>query len=142
MKKNDKIFWAIYLMAGVVMIAVGLKLDIEYYSTLIFAIGVSFAANAVARIAGHWYHMRPGNREKYEEKLRQQQINLKDERKIQLRWRAGYITWCWTLLLCFVGAFVVSLLNGPVTVTAVLFAVAVAEYVAATVIYKHLCRKM
>ena len=59
MKKNDKIFWAIYLMAGVVMIAVGLKLDIEYYSTLIFAIGVSFAANAVARIAGHWYHMRP-----------------------------------------------------------------------------------
>lgn len=42
MKKNDKISWAIYLMAGVVMIAVGLKLDIEYYSTLIFAIGVSF----------------------------------------------------------------------------------------------------
>ena len=142
MKKNDKIFWAIYLMAGVVMIAVGLKLDIEYYSTLIFAIGVSFAANAVARIAGHWYHMRHKNREKYEEKLRQQQINLKDERKIQLRWRAGYITWCWTLLLCFVGAFVVSLLNGSVTVTAVLFAVAVAEYVAATVIYKYLCRKM
>ena len=46
------------------------------------------------------------------------------------------------ILRRFVGAFVVSLLNGSVTVTAVLFAVAVAEYVAATVIYKYLCRKM
>ena len=37
MKKKDRIFWAVYIVAGMVMMAVGLKLDIEYYSTLLFA---------------------------------------------------------------------------------------------------------
>ena len=94
---------------GMVMMAVGLKLDIEYYSTLLFAIGFSFMTNGLVRVVGNWYHMRPENREEYQEKLRRQQINLKDERKMQLRWRAGYIAWSVTVILCFVGAFVMSL---------------------------------
>ena len=85
MKKKDRIFWAVYIVAGMVMMAVGLKLDIEYYSTLLFAIGFSFMTNGLVRVVGNWYHMRPENREEYQEKLRRQQINLKDERKMQLR---------------------------------------------------------
>ena len=103
MKKKDRIFWAVYIVAGMVMMAVGLKLDIEYYSTLLFAIGFSFMTNGLVRVVGNWYHMRPENREEYQEKLRRQQINLKDERKMQLRWRAGYIAWSVTVILCFVG---------------------------------------
>ncbi|OUQ28416.1 hypothetical protein B5E77_03795 [Lachnoclostridium sp. An131] len=142
MKKKDKIFWAVYIMAGMVIMVVGLKLDIEYYSTLLFAVGFSFVSNGLVRIVGNWYHMRPENREKYQEKLHQQQINLKDERKMQLRWRAGYTAWAATMALCFVGAFVMSLFQGYTVLVAVLFGLAVLEYVGATVIYKYLCRKM
>ena len=142
MKKKDIIFWAVYIIGGIVMMAVGLKLDIEYYSTLLFAIGFSFVTNGLVRAAGNWYHMRPENREEYQEKLRQQQINLKDERKMQLRWRAGYIAWSVTVILCFVGAFVMTLFQGYTVFVALLFGLAVLEYVGATVIYKYLCRKM
>ena len=142
MKKKDRIFWAVYIVAGMVMMAVGLKLDIEYYSTLLFAIGLSFMTNGLVRVVGHWYHMRLENREEYQEKLRRQQINLKDERKMQLRWRAGYIAWSVTVILCFAGAFVMSLFQKYTALVAALFGLAVLEYVAATVIYKHLCRKM
>lgn len=142
MKKKDRIFWAVYIVAGMVMMAVGLKLDIEYYSTLLFAIGFSFMTNGLVRVVGNWHHMRPENREEYQEKLRRQQINLKDERKMQLRWRAGYIAWSVTVILCFVGAFVMSLFQKYTALVAALFGLAVLEYVAATVIYKHLCRKM
>ena len=142
MKKKDRIFLAVYIVAGMVMMAVGLKLDIEYYSTLLFAIGFSFMTNGLVRVVGNWYHMRPENREEYQEKLRRQQINLKDERKMQLRWRAGYIAWSVTMILCFVGAFVMSLFQKYTALVAALFGLAVLEYVAATVIYKHLCRKM
>ena len=98
MKKKDRIFWAVYIVAGMVMMAVGLKLDIEYYSTLLFAIGFSFMTNGLA--------------------------------------------WSVTVILCFVGAFVMSLFQKYTALVAVLFGLAVLEYVAATVIYKHLCRKM
>lgn len=142
MKKKDRIFWMFYIMAGMVLMVVGLKLDIEYYSTLLFAIGFAFVSNGIVRVVGNWYHMRPENREKYQEKLHQQQINIKDERKIQLRHHAGYIAWAATMVLCFVGAFVMSLFQGYTILVTVLFGLAVAEYVAATVIYKYLCRKM
>ena len=142
MKKKDRIFWVFYIMAGRVIMVVGLKLDIEYYSTLLFAVGFAFVSNGIVRVVGNWYHMRPENREKYQEKLHQQQINIKDERKIQLRHHAGYIAWAATMVLCFVGAFVMSLFQGYTILVTVLFGLAVAEYVAATVIYKYLCRKM
>ena len=142
MKKKDRIFWVFYIMAGMVIMVVGLKLDIEYYSTLLFAVGFAFVSNGNVRVVRNWYHMRPKKKKKYQEKLHQQQINIKDERKIQLRHHAGYIAWAATMVLCFVGAFVMSLFQGYTILVTVLFGLAVAEYVAATVIYKYLCRKM
>ena len=142
MQKKDKVFWMIYILAGIVIMIIGINLKAEYYSTLLFAVGFAFVSNGIVRVVGNWYHMRPENREKYQEKLHQQQINIKDERKIQLRHHAGYIAWAATMVLCFVGAFVMSLFQGYTILVTVLFGLAVAEYVAATVIYKYLCRKM
>lgn len=142
MQKRDKVFWMIYILAGIVIMIIGINLKAEYYSTLLFAVGFAFVSNGIVRVVGNWYHMRPENREKYQEKLHQQQINIKDERKIQLRHHAGYIAWAATMVLCFVGAFVMSLFQGYTILVTVLFGLAVAEYVAATVIYKYLCRKM
>lgn len=142
MQKKDKVFWMIYILAGIVIMIIGINLKAEYYSTLLFALGFAFAFNGALQLIRSWYHMRPENREKYQEKLHQQQINIKDERKIQLRHHAGYIAWAATMILCFVGAFVMSLFQGYTVLVTVLFGLAVAEYAAAAVIYKYLCRRM
>lgn len=142
MKKSTKIILAIYMVLGIALVVIGVTIQVEYYSTLIFAMGVGLAFSSVLQLARHSYYTRPEHAEAYREKLHQQEINLKDERKIQLRNRAGYLSWWVTMVVCFLGSFLAALFRvGSMTVS-ILFGAAVAEYILATVIYRYLCKKM
>lgn len=88
MKKSDKITLGIFIISGIVLIIMGIRIRIDYYSTLIFACGVGMTASSVMQFLRFYHNTRPENIEAYEEKLHRQSINLKDERKIQLRNRA------------------------------------------------------
>lgn len=142
MKKSDKAVLTIYTIIGVVLMAIGLTIDIDYYSSLIFAMGFAMVCNSVAQFLRFHHNMKPENQEKYREKLRQQSIDLKDERKVLLRNRAGYITWQISMVACFIAAFVAALFRMNVWIVGVLFSAAVLQYIAALVIYKYLCRMM
>lgn len=142
MKKRDRMLLIVYIIIGAAAMLAGLLSDIGRYSSMLFAGGFAFSLSSFLQLVRYWYHMHPENREKYQEKLHQQQIDLKDERKVQLRHRAGYIAWAATIILCFAGAFAASLFQGNAQLVFVLFGAAAAEYVGATVIYKYLCRKM
>ena len=99
MKKKDKIWLAGDILIGVILMVTGVWISVDYYSTLIFAMGFGLTCSAVSQFIRHYYHTRPENIEAYREKTHRQEIYLKDERKIQLRNRAGYITWAGTMVL-------------------------------------------
>ncbi len=142
MKKSDRITLGIYIILGIALIIIGIRIQIDYYSTLIFACGVGMTASSVIQFLRFYYNTRPENIEAYEEKLHRQSINLKDERKIQLRNRAGYLTWFIMMAGCFVGSFVAAVLHVGSLAVGILVGAAIAQYVIATIIYKYLCRKM
>lgn len=142
MKKSDKITLIIYIMIGAVLIITGLKIHINYYSTMIFAMGVGLLSSSMVQFIRHYYNTRPENVEAYREKIRQQSINLKDERKVLLRNRAGYITWIATMVSCFVIAFMAALIHADSLIVFTFTGAGVLEYVAATIIYKYLNNKM
>lgn len=142
MKKKDKIWLAGDILIGVILMVTGVWISVDYYSTLIFAMGFGLTCSAVSQFIRHYYHTRPENIEAYREKMRRQEIYLKDERKIQLRNQAGYITWAGTMVLCFIGAFVAALLHSEPLIIGLLAGAAVVQYLAATVVYKYLCKKM
>ncbi len=90
----------------------------------------------------YYHNTRAENIEAYRKKTRQQEIDLKDERKVMLRNRAGYMTWAITMIACFVASFIAALVRADTVFVCVLVGVAAAEYMLATIIYKYLCKKM
>ncbi len=142
MNRKNVLILGAYLILGVVLIAVGLKIDMDYYSTLIFATGFGMAANAAVNLIREYHRTRPENKAAYEQKRKEQMINLKDERKILLRYKAGYRTMQLSVLLCFFGAGILAWLRVDVKIMTVLFVMAVAQYVIASVFYKYFCAKL
>lgn len=120
---------------------IGINIQTEYYSTLLFAMGVGLAVNSIVNLLRYYYNTRPENIEAYQEKLHRQSIDLKDERKVQLRNRAGYLTWMIVMTGCFIGSFVAALFQAGSMIVGILAVAAVGQYILATVIYKHLCKK-
>lgn len=142
MRKNDKIALTLFSVFGIILVVIGLRIDMNYYSSLIFAMGVAMTFNSIMQFLRFWHNTRPQNIEAYKEKQRQQSINLKDERKIQLRNRSGYITWLINMISFFVASFVAGLFKVNSIVVISLFIIGILEYVIATIIYKFLCKRM
>lgn len=142
MKKQTIIWLIAFALAGVLLIAVGLQVQDSYYSTLVTSAGFGMAFSQALQLVRYWWRSQSRNRPRYEEKVREQQINMRDERKIALRHRAGYLTWMLTMLLCFIASFAAALLRAGSIVVGGLFAAGVGQYIAATVLYKYLCKKM
>lgn len=142
MKKSDKIILTIYIIIGIVLVIIGLTIHIDYYSSMIFAMGCGLFCSGIAQFIRFYHNTKPENIEAYREKVRQQSINLKDERKIQLRNRAGYLTWAATMVICFIASAIAAVFRAGALVVGVLAGSAVVQYIAATVVYKYLCKKM
>ena len=137
MKKSDKIMLAIYIVIGIALVIIGVTIQVDYYSSMIFAMGFALIFSSIMQFVRYYHHTRPENVEAYRKKVRQQEINLKDERKVQLRNRAGYISWAVTMV-----AFIAALFRAGTLIVCILAGVAVAEYILATIIYRYLCKKM
>lgn len=142
MKKSDKIILAIYIVIGCALIVIGATIDVDYYSTMIFAMGFGMTFSSILQFVRYYHNTKPENIEAYRSKIHEQEINLKDERKVQLRNRAGYITWMITMVACFVASFIAALFRAGSVIVCILAGVAVVQYIIATIIYKYLCKKM
>ena len=137
MKKSDKIMLAIYIVIGVALVIIGVTIQVDYYSSMIFAMGFALIFSGIMQFVRYYHHI-----EEYRKKVRQQEINLKDERKVQLRNRAGYISWAVTMVACFIASFIAALFRAGTLIVCILAGVAVAEYILATIIYRYLSKKM
>lgn len=142
MKKIDKIILGIYNVIGIAMIIIGAVMNVDYYSSMIFAMGVGMTTNSCMQFFRYYHNTRPENVDAYQKKLKEQQIELRDERKVQLRNRAGYLTWAITMIGCFVAAFIAALFRTEAWIIGLLTGLAIAEYIAAMIIYKFLCKRM
>lgn len=142
MKTSDKIILSVYIVIGIILMIIGMTIQIDYYSTLIFAMGFGLTFSSIVQLVRFHHNTKPENIEAYREKIHQQQINLKDERKIQLRNRAGYLTWAVTMVLCLVASFIAAVLHAEPWVVCLFMGLGVAEYLVATIIYKYLSVRM
>lgn len=120
----------------------GITANIDYYSSMMFAMGFACLANSIVQLLRQYRDSRPENAEAVRERQKQQAINLKDERNIQLRHQAGYTTFQITTIGCFIGASIAALVRVNAWIVIILFGLAVTQYIIAGIIYKCLCKKM
>lgn len=95
----------------------------------------------------YWKWTRPQNVARYREKLEQEEINLRDERKEMLRSKAGQYTYQLGFAVCCLAAFLVALLGALgimehyLPLLYFLTAYLIFQYVAGLWIYRRLERK-
>lgn len=88
MKKNNLIKGIIYLLAGFIFLIIALLTDTRLES-LYFGFTGAGIGSGVMMICRYFYWNSPKNRERYQEKLEQEKIELHDELKEKLRDKSG-----------------------------------------------------
>ena len=124
--------------AGAVLLIAGLLLQVEYYSTLIFAMGVGILTASLTQLARLYYWTSPKRRTEYEARQREAHIDRVDERKQYLRMWAGYVTYQIMTLGLLGLAFVLALFRAEAWVIAMVFGLFILQWVIGTAVYRRL----
>ncbi|SCJ47159.1 Uncharacterised protein [uncultured Clostridium sp.] len=106
MKKNTLYIGLCYLTVGICAILFGLFGPSIGNDGIIGGIAGAGIVPGIYMIYKYFYWSKPENKPKYEEKLKKERINLKDERKIMLREKSGRITY---IILFYILAVLIPL---------------------------------
>ncbi|MCH5342672.1 MAG: hypothetical protein J1E64_01445 [Acetatifactor sp.] len=101
MKKSNLIFSILYTLGGAALLFVALLTD-SVLDSLLFGFAAGSICSGTVMTCKYFYWSSPKNREKYQEKLEAEKIELHDEMKEKVRDKAGKYT-------CVLGAIVVSI---------------------------------
>ncbi len=138
MKKGNLLILIVYSIVGIAFIPIGARMG----NSFILSIGIALSLTNIAQAFIYYRNTRPENIAAYQKKLQESENNRKDERKMQLRYRSGYITWIITMILGCISTFICAVLGLQSEIIIGLAIFSVTEYIVAFVIYRFLCIKM
>lgn len=110
MKKNNLFIGIMYIFGGAVLLFLVLLTDSIIENLLIgFASGGICAG--IAMICRYFYWSRPENRERYQEKMANENIEIHDELKIKLRDKSGKYAYVLGLVAVSISIVIFSILG-------------------------------
>lgn len=139
---KDKKPFIIDLAIGVVLIVIGLVVQIDYYSIMLFAMGCGLAFGSIAQIVRIIYWQNPKREAEYEEKKQEAHINSVDERKQYIRMKAGHITYQIMTFALLALSFILALLRVEPWVIAMIFLLFVGQWLLGVLVYRRLEKSM
>lgn len=146
MKKRDFYFGLACVILGAGLIVSGMVLNTRL-SGIICGGGGGILGSGIGQLCRWWKWSRPENVDAYREKLEQEQIDLRDERKTMLRDKSGRYAYLFSMALCLAAIFVLCVLYllevadfaQPLAQLLVLYLII--QYVSGLIIYQHLSEK-
>ena len=147
MKKSNLWTSLVTIVLGLIALAAAIFWAEGAPGSLLCGLGGGFLGSGGMQLRRYLKWSRPENAEVYREKLEQEQIDLRDERKQMLRNRAGRYAYILGLAVCLLAAFVVALLGAfgvyehYLPLLCFLTAYTVFQYIAGVWIYRRLSRK-
>lgn len=139
--KNKKPFM-IQFIIGIVLIGGGLILQVDYYSTMLFAMGCGLAFSAIVYTARIVYWQNPKRQAVYERKKQEAHINSIDERKQYLRMKAGHVTYQIMFFCLLLIAFVLALFRAEAWVTGMIFSLFIVQWAVGNMVYRILEKRL
>lgn len=109
MKKNKT--FIILFPAGVIFMISGIILQTDYYSILLFSVGLGLVFVSVTDQIRRLYYQMPRNQEKALARKQESHLEAVDERKIFLREKAGALTNQLLTLILLVVTFILALFH-------------------------------
>ncbi|MCQ1530829.1 hypothetical protein [Lutispora saccharofermentans] len=110
MKKSNLYIGLMFLFIGIACLVIGLNFESRLESLLFGWTGAGIGSGAVI-LWKYYYWTRPGNKDKYQEKIENEKIELQDERKIILRDKSGRYAYIIGLIVISVSVVIFSIIG-------------------------------
>ena len=146
MKKSNLWCGAAYALLGLVFLLAGLLWETRL-SSLCVGFGAGMLSSGVVQLARYRKWTRPQNAAVYRQRLEEEQIDLRDERKEMLRDKSGRYAWLLGMALCAAAVVVFGVLGAREIVensrliVLCLAAYLIVQYGAGVLFYRRLSKK-
>ena len=139
---KERMPFIIDIAIGVVLIAVGLVMRVDYYDTMVLSAGFGLVLAGLVHLLRVIYWQAPQRQEEYLARRQEAHINAVDERKQFLRMKAGHIAYQIMLVVLFVVALVLALARAEAWVILLVFLLTVFQWAIGVVIFRVLEKRM
>lgn len=139
---KEKKPFVIEILVGIGLVCVSFFVKADYYSTMIFSMGVGIMAASIVQIIRITYWQNPKRYAEYEVKKREAHINSVDERKQYLRMKAGHVTYQIMTFSLLILSLILVLIRVEVWITAMIFLLFVLQWLVGVIVFRILEKRM
>lgn len=139
---KEKKPFVIEILVGIGLVCVSFFVKADYYSTMIFSMGVGIMAASIVQIFRITYWQNPKRYAEYEVKKREAHINSVDERKQYLRMKAGHVTYQIMTFSLLILSLILALVRVEVWIIAMIFLLFVLQWLVGVIVFRILEKRM
>ena len=139
---KEKKPFAIEILVGIGLVCVRFFVKADYYSTMIFSMGVGIMVASIVQIFRITYWQNPKRYAEYEVKKREAHINSVDERKQYLRMKAGHVTYQIMTFSLLILSLILALIRVEVWIMAMIFLLFVLQWLVGVIVFRILEKRM
>lgn len=129
-------------IVGAAIAIIGWNINIDYYTSMIFAAGVGLASAAVSQIIRLIYWNSPKHEQEYEARKQEAHINAVDERKQRIRERTGYVTYQIMAVTLLILSFILGLLRAGVWMILMVLFIFLFQCIVWTIVFHRMEKRM
>ena len=139
---KEKKPFIIEILVGIGLVCVSFFVKADYYSTMIFSMGVGIMAASIVQIIRITYWQNPKRYAEYEAKKKEAHINSVDERKQYLRMKAGHVTYQIMTFSLLILSLILALVRVEVWIIAMIFLLFVLQWLVGVIVFHMLEKRM
>ncbi len=139
---KEKKPFVIEILVGIGLVCVSFFVKADYYSTMIFTMGVGIMAASIVQIIRITYWQNPKRYAEYEAKKKEAHINSVDERKQYLRMKAGHVTYQIMTFSLLILSLILALVRVEVWIIAMIFLLFVLQWLVGVIVFHMLEKRM
>ena len=142
--KEVKKMWifTVEAIVGAVIAVVGWNINMDYYSSLIFASGFGLFSGAVAQIIRIIYWNSPKHEQEYEARKQEAYINIVDERKQHIREKAGNVTNQIMAVSLLILGVILAWLHVDTWIIGIVFLIFLFQCIVWTIVFRRMEKRM
>ena len=139
---KEKKPFVIEILAGIGLVCVSFFVKADYYSTMIFSMGVGIMVASIVQIFRITYWQNPKRYAEYEAPKKEAHINSVDERKQYLRMKAGHVTYQIMTFSLLILSLILALIRVEVWIMAMIFLLFVLQWLVGVIVFRILEKRM
>ena len=139
---KEKKPFVIEILVGIGLVCVSFFVKADYYSTMIFSMGVGLMAASIVQIIRITYWQNPKRYAEYEAKKKEAHINSVDERKQYLRMKAGHVTYQIMTFSLLILSLILVLIRVEVWIIAMIFLLFILQWLVGVIAFHMLEKRM